>query len=143
MPNKTYIFFGTNSPMNSSRNTSTSFSYVCFEKNNNVYFIKKGEFNKEIPLYEFTNIDALEDLISFILLRRMISETEKNFEEIILQEAKSRIKILKINKISDKMLITAYPSSYYNNGDRLKHLRITTLPISPNPIRSGIPIDAS
>jgi hypothetical protein len=140
--NKTYIFFGTNSPRNISRNKDTSFSFVCFREDNKVYFIKKGEFNKEIPLYEFTNIGALEDLISFILLRRMISYTEKNFAEIILIEAKSRIKFLKTNKISDKMLITAYPSNYKNTGNRLRLIlpnQTTILPISPNPI----PISAS
>lgn len=140
--NKTYIFFGTNSPRNSSRNKDTSFSFVCFREGDKVYFIKKGEFNKEIPLYEFTNIGALEDLISFILLRRMISETEKDFAEIILKEAKSRIKFLKTNKISNKMLITAYPSNYKNTGNRLR-LKLpnqpTILPISPN----TIPIAAS
>ena len=149
---KTYIFFGTKYPRNSSRNKDNSFSFVCFREDNKVYFIKKGEFNTEIPLNNFTNIGALEDLISFILLRRMISDNEKDFAEIILKEAESRIKILK------KMAITAHPYNYKNTGNNLtfKQLNlittersnnntgnglrpiplnlITILPISPNPI---------
>jgi hypothetical protein len=163
---KTYIFFGTNSPRNSSRNNATSFSFVCFREDNKVYFIKKGEFNKEIPLNEFTNIGALEDLISFILLRRMISETEKNFAEIILKEAQSRIKFLKKDNIEKKMAMTSQPSNYKNTGNGRKLIQpnkitahssnntwnrlipiplnlITTLPISPNPIKLSIPIAAS
>jgi hypothetical protein len=84
----------------------------------------KSDLNKKIPLYEFPYIYPLEDLISFILLRRMITN-DKTFADIIYEEADATIKFLKVNKFSDKMLKQEFPQNYewygYNTLKRTKN----------------------
>jgi len=135
----TYIFFGATNSKNSNRNSPGWFSYVCFNEGNKVYFYQKSEQNKKIPLYEFPYIYPLEDLISFILLRRLIINND-TFEDIIYKEADARIKFLKVNNFSKKMLKQEFPKNYvdvgFNNIRYSNNYKKSTsiLPISPEKI---------
>ena len=128
---KTYIFFGAKLSQNGSRNFSINFMYVCFREDNNVFYHERRDINKKIPLYDFPYIYPLEDLISFILLRRLITN-DSIFADIIYKEADSRIKFLKTNKFAEKMLIQEFPENYYygNRNMLYPNKRISLLPVS-------------
>ena len=113
---KTYIFFGTTGAYNTKigeRESSIWFDYVCFREDDKVFYYAKSDLNKKIPLYNFPFIFPLEDLIVFILLRRIII-ADKKFADEIYNEATLRIKFLKKQKIADKMLINQYPGNYHS-----------------------------
>jgi hypothetical protein len=105
--------------------------YVCFREDNNVFYYDKIDINKKIPLYDFPYIYPLEDLISFILLRRMITN-DSTFADIIYKEADSRIKLLKKNKFAEKMLKQEFPENYSYGNRNILYLnpRISLLPVS-------------
>lgn len=111
-----YIFFGATTSKNVNRNSPISFLYVCFEEGKEGFFYMKTDLIKKIPLYEFPYIYPLEDLISFILLRRQIFTDDKTFADIIYKEADARIKFLKVNNFSKKMLKQEYPENYDWHG---------------------------
>jgi hypothetical protein len=113
---KTYIFFGTTGAYNTKigeRESSIWFDYVCFREDDKVFYYAKSNLKEKIPLFKFPFIFPLEDLISFILLRRMITN-DKKFADNIYNEATLRIKFLKTQKIADKMLINQYPENYHS-----------------------------
>jgi hypothetical protein len=126
---KTYIFFGAKLKQNGSRNFSIYFMYVCFREDNNVFYYEKSDINKKIPLYEFPYIYPLEDLISFILLRRLITN-DSTFADIIYKEADARIKFLKTNKFAEKMLIKEFPENYSYGSRNILYKSISLLPVS-------------
>jgi hypothetical protein len=111
-----YIFFGATTSKNVNRNSPISFLYVCFEEGKKGFFYMKTDLIKKIPLYEFPYIYPLEDLISFILLRRQIFTDDKTFADIIYKEADARIKFLKVNNFSKKMLKQEFPENYDWHG---------------------------
>jgi hypothetical protein len=144
---KTYIFFGAKLSNNSSRNSPTFFSYVGFREGNKVFYYAKSDLKKEINLNEFPYIYPLEDLISFILLRRMITKDD-SFADVIYKEAEARIKFLKTNKFTDKMLKQQFPQNYQNWFHNTLHAtqnykniiqknRLSKLPVSPIPIQNS------
>jgi hypothetical protein len=139
---KTYIFFGAKLSNNSSRNAPTYFSYVGFREGNNVFYYAKSDLKKEINLNEFPYIYPLEDLISFILLRRMITRDDE-FADVIYKKAEARIKFLKTNKFTDKMLKHQFPQNYNYGFHNTLHAtknyknRLSKLPVSPTPIRNS------
>lgn len=117
---KTYIFFGTKTTNSNLRHVSPWFSYVCFREDNNVYFIEKSKLNEKKLLYNFPYIYPLEDLISFILLRRMITGDTK-FADIIYSEALRTIKTLKTIKLTEKITKNKNPGNWeYGKNNRLK-----------------------
>ena len=142
---KTYIFFGAKLSQNGKRNLSSNFMYVCFREDNNVFYYDRMDLNKKIPLYEFPYIYPLEDLISFILLRRMITN-DNTFADIIYKEADDRIKFLKTNKFAEKMLKQEFPKNYdYHSNNTIKYSQnyknkllqqVSLLPRSQNPVSS-------
>jgi len=98
---RTYIFFGSRMFRNNNRNAEASFLYVCFREDKKVYYYHRDElYNNKRLLSELDKVYALEDLISFILLKQM---NNNDFAEIILKEAQSTIKSLKTRKISEMM----------------------------------------
>jgi hypothetical protein len=116
---KTYIFFGTKTTNSNLRHVSPSFSYVCFREDNNVYFIEKSKLNEKKSLYNFPYIYPLEDLISFILLRRMITP-DTNFADKIYAEAQRTIKTLKTIKFTEKITKNKNPGNWqYGKNNRL------------------------
>jgi hypothetical protein len=90
---RTYIFFGSRIFRNNTRNAEPSFLYVCFREGQKVYYYHRDELDNKRLLSELNNIYALEDLISFILLKQM---NNNDFAKIILKEAQSTIKSLKL-----------------------------------------------
>jgi hypothetical protein len=99
---KTYIFFGAKKNNNSTRNSINFFNYVCFREDDKVFYYVKNQLNEKKLLNKFEYIDPLEDLISFILLRRNITR-ETNFADIIYREAERTIKTLKTVKFVEKI----------------------------------------
>jgi hypothetical protein len=101
---KTYIFFGAKELTENKNNKSSYqyFSYVCFEDKNDVFYYVKNKKNEKKQLFDFPYIYPLEDLISFILLRRIITN-DTNFANKIYEEAKKRIKFLKTKEFQDKI----------------------------------------
>jgi hypothetical protein len=138
---KTYIFFGAKLSNKNSRNMNTFFSYVCFREGNKVFYYAKSDLKREINLNEFPYIYPLEDLISFILLRRIITGDDA-FADVIYKEAEARIKFLKTNKFTDKMLKLQFPQNYkydfykygFNNTLNATPNKLSMLPVSPTPI---------
>ena len=141
---KTYIFFGARTSNNTSRNIESRFLYVCFREGKKAYYYYRP-YLKEKPkqLSELGNIDALKDLISFILLRRMASNKDKDFADIILQEAKATLKFWEFQRISEKMIQMNSPDEFmyvsnknYYGQRKLKEIITlnSILPISSEPI---------
>jgi hypothetical protein len=95
---RTYIFFGSRIFRNNNRKAKPSFLYVCFREDKKVYYYHRDELYNKRLLSELDKVYALEDLISFILLKQM---NKNDFAEIILKEAQSTIKSLKTRKISE------------------------------------------
>ena len=132
--NKTYIFFGSQTSKNNIRNIESRFLYACFREDNKVFYYSRIDLNKKSPLSELGNIDALKDLISFILLRRMSSNKDKDFADIILQEAKATLNFWKVQRISEKMITSKFPKEY----DYTYSVNLTpTLKKLPEPIREN------
>jgi hypothetical protein len=142
---KTYIFFGVRQQPNNIRNRESKFGFVCFREDDKVFYYEKGKLNEKKPLYEFPFIFPLEDLISFILLRRMITNDQK-FADQIYNEATARIKFLKTQKIADKMLVKQFPEEYQSfQGQPLRatqqsEQQTSLLPRSKNAINKAIQI---
>jgi hypothetical protein len=142
---KTYIFFGARERSGNTRNYPPKFGYVCFREDDKVFYYEKGKLNEKKPLSNFPFIYPLEDLISFILLRRMITNDLK-FADQIYNEATARIKFLKTQKIPDKMLVKQFPEEYQSfQGQPLRatqqsQQQISLLPRSKNAINKAIQI---
>ena len=117
---KTYILFGTGVPTHrNNRSVSSKFNYVSFREDDKVFYYEITKLNEKIPLYNFPYIIPLEDLISFILLRRMITD-DKNFADVILKEAQRIIKVLKKIKYTEKITINKNPENWqYSFSSRL------------------------
>ena len=115
---KTYIFFGAREASGNNRNIPPKFGYVCFREDDKVFYYEKGKLNEKKSLSNFPSIYPLEDLIAFILLRRMITSdnkfAEKVFADEIYNQATARIKSLKTQKFPEKMLVSQSPSEYKN-----------------------------
>jgi hypothetical protein len=112
---KTYIFFGAGQPtVNVNRDTESNFRFVCFRDDDKVFYYEKGNLNEKKPLYNFPFIYPLEDLIAFILLRRMIT-SDNNFADIIFKEAQRTIKDLKTIKFTEKITKNKNPSNWQTN----------------------------
>ena len=145
MTEKTYIFFGARQLPGNIRNHESKFGFVCFREDDKVFYYEKGKLNEKKPLSNFPFIYPLEDLIAFILLRRMITNDQK-FADQIYNEATARIKFLKTQKIADKMLVKQFPEEYQSfQGQPLRatqqsQQQISLLPRSKNAINKAIQI---
>jgi len=140
---KTYIFFGAGrTTINVNRNTLDNFGFVCFRDDDKVFYYEKGKLNEKKPLYNFPFIYPLEDLISFILLRRMIIH-DNNFADIIYKEAQRTIKALKTIKFTEKITKNKNPNNWQTNRSSNNRLvptntylknrqQISVLPTSSN-----------
>ena len=143
----TYIFFGAKiTESTNNRSSSQNFLYVCFEDKDKVFYYVKNKLNERKDLFEFPYIYPLEDLISFILLRRLITE-DNIFAKIIYEEAKKRIKFLKkiiknknpynyqVTPLIQSKNLNKKPNIHLLKGPN-SHTLIPTslLPISPSPI---------
>jgi hypothetical protein len=73
------------------------------------------------------------------------------FADIIYKEAEARIKFLKTNKFTDKMLKQQFPQNYETNfhntlhatknyKNRIEKNRLSILPVSPSPIPAIIEV---
>jgi hypothetical protein len=139
---KTYIFFGAKLSNKNSRNMNKFFSYVCFREGNKVFYYSKSDLKREINLNEFPYIYPLEDLISFILLRRIITGDDA-FADVIYKEAEARIKFLKTKKFTDKMFKLQFPQNYKYDFNKTLYAtyatqnKLSKLPVSPTPIRNS------
>ena len=90
---KTYYFFG---------NSSGKFLYVCFREsdgsNENVYYYDRQNLNeKRKPLSDLQDINALQDLKSFIILRQM--QDPKFGGEIVCEKAGEIIRKIKAQQL--------------------------------------------
>jgi len=109
---KTYIFFGAGqTTVNMERHILSNFGFVCFREDDKVFYYEKGKLNEKKLLYNFPYIYPLEDLISFILLRRMIT-ADNNFADDIYREAQRTIKVLKTIKFTEKITIHENPNNW-------------------------------
>jgi hypothetical protein len=110
----THIFFGAKlTESTNNRSSSQDFSYVCFEDKDKVFYYKKNQLNKNNIkyLFDFPYIYPLEDLLSFILLRRLIT-SEEDFAKNIYEEAKKTIKFLKTKKFKEKIIKNENPHNF-------------------------------
>lgn len=140
---KIYIFFGAKlTESTNNRSIYKDFFYVCFEDKDKVFYYVKNKKNEKKQLFDFPYIYPLEDLISFILLRRIITN-DTNFANKIYEEAKKRIKFLKTKEFQDKIRknknlnnfkVTPQELNLSKNSSSVNfniYKQISILPISP------------
>ena len=86
----TYYFFGRNSPNN--------FKYVCYLLDDKIFYFEIETNIKEHPLEELKDRNAIQELKSFIILRRL-GTNNPNFGEPIYQKVSEIIRNLKLKEI--------------------------------------------
>jgi hypothetical protein len=95
---KTYYFFG---------KSNGKFQYVCYQEGEGnkekVYYYEQSNLKEIKELSQFTNRLALEDLKSFIILRRMKNPKDKEFGKEVYEKASERIGQLKYQEIQNRI----------------------------------------
>ena len=87
---KTYYFFGQKPPNN--------FKYACYRLDDKIFYFEIGSNIKEHPLEELKDRNAIQELKSFIILRRL-GTNDPNFGENIYPKVSEIIRKLKLEKI--------------------------------------------
>jgi hypothetical protein len=88
---KTYYFFGRNLPNN--------FKYACYRLDNKIFYFEIGSNIKDpLPLENLKDRNAIQELKSFIILRRLGTK-DPNFGENIYPKVSEIILKLKLEKI--------------------------------------------
>ena len=94
---KTYYFFG------KIQGNNTMYRYACYHKGNDVYYFEIGKTNDQKNLIDLQDRSALEDLKTFIILRRMKNPSDEKFGKEVYEKASERIGQLKFQEIQDKI----------------------------------------
>jgi hypothetical protein len=87
---KTYYFFGQKLPNN--------FKYACYRLDDKIFYFEIGSNIKEHPLEELKDRNAIQELKSFIILRRL-GTNNPNFGEPIYPKVSEIIRNLKLEEI--------------------------------------------
>jgi len=130
---KTYYFFGKNTE------NKNRYKYACYRDGDEVFYFEIGNPKQKIKLMDLQDKEALEDLKSFIILRRMKNPDDLKFGEEVIKKATQRIGELKFKEIKDKS--TQYPQSIQfkqstqsTQSTQFMQSKLTTpLPTSPPP----------
>jgi hypothetical protein len=95
---KTYYFFG---------KLNGKFQYVCYREGEGnkekVYYYEQSNLKERKDLSQFTNRSALEDLKSFIILRRMKNPEDNEFGKGVYEKVSERIIQLKNQEIQNRI----------------------------------------
>lgn len=112
---KTYYFFAKNTE------NKNRYKYACYRDGAEVFYFEIGKTNERNKLMDLQDKEALEDLKSFIILRRMKNPGDPKFGEEVIKKATQRIGELKFKEIREKptqskqstqsKLITPLPTS--------------------------------
>jgi hypothetical protein len=94
---KTYYFFG------KIQGNNTMYRYACYHKGNDVYYFEIGKTNDQKNLIDLQDRSALEDLKTFIILRRMKNPSDEKFGKEVYEKASERIGQLKFQEIQNKI----------------------------------------
>jgi hypothetical protein len=102
---KTYYFFGQNSPNN-------NFKYACYRLDDKIFYFEIGSNMKERQLEELKDRQALQELKSFIILRRL-DTNNPTFGDKIYPKVSEIICKLKLGQIQilPKTQISVLPTS--------------------------------
>jgi hypothetical protein len=87
---KTYYFFG--------ENTSNNFKYACYRLDDKIFYFEIGNNMKKLLLEELKDREALQELKSFIILRRL-DKNDPNFGDKIYPKVSEIIRKLKLNQL--------------------------------------------
>ena len=113
---KTYYFFG---------KSNGKYKYVCYregeENKEKVYYFDRNNIKEIKDLMVLQDRSALEDLKTFIILRRMKNPEDKEFGKGVYEKASERIGQLKFQEIQSKI-----------NSNQYSQLPIQTLAQSPS-----------
>ena len=94
---KTYYFFGKNTQ------NSKKYKYTCYRDGTEVYYFEIGNIKEQKNLMDLQDRSALEDLKTFIILRRMKNPSDKKFGEDVYEKASEIIGQLKFKEIQNKI----------------------------------------
>jgi len=119
---KTYYFFGKNA------DNENRYKYACYRDGAEVFYFEIGNPKQRKNLMDLQDKEALEDLKSFIILRRMKNPDDPKFGEEVIKKATQRIGELKFKEIKDK----STQSTQSKQSTLSTQSKLTTpLPISP------------
>jgi hypothetical protein len=99
---KTYYFFGENTPNN--------FKYACYRLDDKIFYFEIGNNMKKLLLEELKDREALQELKSFIILRRL-DKNDPNFGDKIYPKVSEIIRKLKLDEILPKKQVSILPIS--------------------------------
>jgi hypothetical protein len=99
---KTYYFFGKYTPNN--------FKYACYRFGDQVFYFERNDKKNKKLLEELKDREALQELKSFIILRRF-EKRDQEFGNIVYQKADELIRKLKLEEILPKKQISILPRS--------------------------------
>ena len=95
---KTYYFFGKNTQ------NSNKYRYACYRDGTEVYYFEIDNIKEKKNLMHLQDRSALEDLKTFIILRRMKKNPQDTgFGKEVYEEASKRIGQLKFQEIQNKI----------------------------------------
>ena len=94
---KTYYFFGKNTK------NPNKYRYACYRDGTEVYYFEIDDIKKQKDLINLQDRSALEDLKTFIILRRMKNPQDKEFGKEVYQKASEIISQLKFQEIQKKI----------------------------------------
>jgi hypothetical protein len=142
---KTYYFFG---------KSNGKYKYVCYREGEGnkekVYYFDRNNIKEIKDLMDLQDRSALEDLKSFIILRRIKNPEDKEFGKGVYEKASERIGQLKFQEIHAKINLNQFqfqtqaqsPTSQQPQGNFLRSTLSSPLPSSskkidlqPPPIR--------
>jgi hypothetical protein len=102
---KTYYFFGEYTPNN--------FKYACYRLGDQVFYFERNEKKNKKLLEELKDREALQELKSFIILRRF-EKRDQESGNIVYQKADEIIRKLKLEEILPKEQISILPRSSHS-----------------------------
>jgi hypothetical protein len=94
---KTYYFFGKNTQ------NPNKYKYACYRDGTEVYYFEIGHIKEQKNLMILQDRSALENLKTFIILRRMKNPQDTGFGKEVYEKASERIGQLKYQEIQKKI----------------------------------------
>ena len=134
---KTYYFFG---------KSNGKYKYVCYREGEGnkekVYYFDRNNIKEIKDLMDLQDRSALEDLKSFIILRRIKNPEDKEFGKGVYEKASERIGQLKFQEIHAKINLNQFqfqtqaqsPTSQQPQGNFLRSTLSSPLPSSSKKI---------
>lgn len=117
----TYIFFNLK---------NGSFQNVCFQDGEEAFYYTKENINNKLKLNDLDDIDALKNLVVYILLIRILHNKPK-FAEVILNVARSNLS-RKFNESASTKSITLNGVGYLRKEQLITNSKLVSpLPQSP------------